>query len=105
MKIFLDPMHLSFTPAGSVDAALFSPALDLLIDCEHTRDCPNLSDAHWIHMGLERVLHELPSGRAYLQLHGFRSECSPFRGNYFEALKSLRRLRLIAELNQHKVTG
>jgi hypothetical protein len=41
----------------------------------------------------------VPSGRAYLQQHGFEFADCPARGHYFEALKSPRRLRLAGELN------
>ena len=93
-------MSSSSTPAGSVAAALFSPALELLAQCQETRDCPSLRDAAWIDVGLNRVLHEVPSGRAFLQEHGQQLAYCPPRSNYFEALKSSRRLRLLAELNQ-----
>ena len=88
------------SPTGSVASALFSPAVELLAQCKQTRDCPNLSDAAWIHLGLNRVFHEVPSGRAFLQQHGPQLEDCPPRSNYFEALKSPRRLRLLTELNQ-----
>ncbi len=57
----------SASPAsGSVAAAFLAPVLELLSDCLHTRHCPALPDEAWVHLGLQRVLHELPSGRAFL---------------------------------------
>ena len=88
---------------SSVSAALFSPALDLLVDCQHTRTCPELPDSAWIELGLDRVLQEVPSGRGYLQQHGYRLNHCPPRANYFEALKSDRRLRLLRELNDQLI--
>lgn len=88
---------------SSVSAALFSPALDLLVDCQHTRHCPELPDSAWIELGLDRVLQEVPSGRAYLQQHGYRLNHCPPRANYFEALKSDRRLHLLRELNERLI--
>lgn len=94
---------MSSVSLSSVSAALFSPALDLLVDCQNTRDCPQLPDAAWIKLGLDRVLQEVPSGRAYLQQHGYRLDHCPPRANYFEALKSERRLRLLSELNDRLI--
>lgn len=99
-KFFPGPMSFTFTPPGSVAAALFSPALELLTQCQEVRQCPSLPDASWIHLGLNRVLHEVPSGRGFLQQHGQQMEDCPLRSNYFEALQSPRRLRLLTELNQ-----
>lgn len=94
---------MSPSSPSSVSAALFSPALDLLVDCQHTRHCPELPDSAWIELGLDRVLQEVPSGRAYLQQHGYRLNHCPPRANYFEALKSDRRLHLLRELNERLI--
>lgn len=85
---------------GSVAATFMAPVLELLADCAHTRACPNFPDQAWIHLGLQRVLHELPSGRAFLQQHAFNLPHCPPRANYFESMKSSRRLGLVNELNQ-----
>lgn len=87
-------------PIGSVAATFLAPVLELLADCVHARACPAFPDEAWIHLGLQRVLHELPSGRAFLQQHAFNLPHCPARANYFESLKSPRRLSLAEELNQ-----
>jgi Transposase DDE domain len=87
------------SPVGSVTHSLFHPLHPLLGECAHQRACPELPDAAWLHLGLHRALQEVPSGRAYLQQHGFQFEHCPPLGHYFEALKSPRRLRLATELN------
>lgn len=79
--------------------AFFEPALKLIPTLNAFRDCPQLPDAAWIHFGIDRVLQEMPSGRAYLQQHGYRIDHCPPRSNYFEAFKSKRRLRLVTELS------
>ena len=86
--------------SGSVAATFLAPVRKLLSDCVHTRVCPALPDEDWVHLGLQRVLHELPSGRAFLQQHAFAFAHCPPLSNYFESLKSSRRLCLAAELNQ-----
>lgn len=91
---------MSSVSLPTVSATFLSPALDLVLECQHTRDCPQLPDAAWIHFGIDRVLQESPSGRAYLQQHGYRIDHCPPRSNYFESLQSDRRLRLVVELNE-----
>ena len=93
-------MSISSTPTGSVAATFLTPLHELFSDCRHRRDCPALPDATWIHLRLDRVLHELPSRRAFLQEHAFQFPQCPPRANYFESLKSARRLKLADELIQ-----
>ncbi|HRI16354.1 MAG TPA: transposase [Verrucomicrobiota bacterium] len=83
----------------TVRQALWGPVEELLGECAHQRACPELLDGDWIRLGLDRALHEVPSGRAYLQQHGFQFERCPPLAHYFEALKSERRCRLVRELN------
>lgn len=85
---------------GSVSATFLSPLVELLPGCQHRRECPALSDEAWLHLGLERALHQHSSGRAFLQEHAFRFPHCPPLANYFESLKSPRRLALASELNQ-----
>lgn len=93
-------MSASSSAPGSVTATLFSPINELLPRCEKLRDCPELPDDAWIRLGLERALHELPSGRAFLQEHAYALAHCPPKANYFASLKSERRLSLAQELNQ-----
>lgn len=88
------------TASSSVSTTFLSPIDVLLPLCRNLRDCPEFPDETWIGLGLERVLHEMPSGRAFLQEHAFRFPHGPPRANYFESLKSTRRLNLARELNQ-----
>ena len=91
---------MSSSTLDSVCATFFSPALDLLVDCQNVRTCVQLPDAAWIRFGIDRVLQEILSGRAYLQQHGYRIDHCPPLSNYFESLKSKRRLSLLSELNE-----
>lgn len=92
-------MNLFSSLPGSVAAHFFAPIFQLLPQCLHLRSCPSFSDQAWIHLGLERVLHLFPSGRAFLQQHAFALPQCPPLANYFESLKSKRRLLLAEELN------
>lgn len=85
---------------SSVHDALFMPALSRVQTLNAFRDCPQFPDTTWIHFGIDRVLQEMRTGRGYLQSHGYRIDHCPPRANYFESLKSKRRLRLVRELNE-----
>jgi hypothetical protein len=76
------------------------PALQLIATRPSRRDCPELSDLDWISMGIQRTLHETPTGRAFLQTHGARLDYCPDFSHYFPTLKSSRRLQLLQEVNQ-----
>jgi hypothetical protein len=75
------------------------PALQLIATCPSRRDCPELSDLDWISMGIQRALHETPTGRAFLQTHGAGLDYCPDFSHYFHTLKSSRRLQLLQEVN------
>lgn len=84
----------------TLPSRFFSPALDLLPGCLHQRHCPELSDADWLRLGVQRCLAPQASGRGFLQtLASFAPLCCPGNSHFFESLKSQRRLDLCAELN------
>jgi Transposase DDE domain len=74
-----------------------------LANAAHTRPCPELPDADWIHLGVQRVLEGCESGRAFLQEHGLRFERPPTLGNYFASLRSERRGQLVGEVARNLV--
>jgi hypothetical protein len=84
----------------SVPSRFFSPALDLLPSCIHQRHCPELSDASWLRLGVQRCLAPQTSCRGFLQtLASLAPTFCPDNSHFFESLKSKRRLNLCAELN------
>lgn len=62
------------------------------------RSCPEYPDKEFILLGVHRVLELSPSGRGFLQEHGLRFESTPRTCNYFAALRSDRRLLLLADV-------
>lgn len=68
--------------------------------CWHTRPCPELPDADWLRLGVQRVIEGSESGRAFLQEHGLRFDHAPSANNYFAALKSPRRGDRATEINR-----
>lgn len=85
----------------TVNDAFFQPLAGCAEAAAQARDCPRVSDAHWLRMGIERVLDAGPSGRAFLQQRralGLAGE--PAHASYFQALASPRRLAFLAEVEQ-----
>ena len=83
----------------TVAQRFFLPLEQLLPQCDHLRLCPALPDGDWLRLLVHRVLHAVPSGRAFLQEHAPACGPSPEVTTFFESLKSSRRLALVGELN------
>jgi hypothetical protein len=73
---------------------LFTPLDGIAGRCGAHRACPELSDDGWLRLGITRALHDLPSGRGFLQQIGPMLPHCPQRSHFFETLKSPRRLAL-----------
>ena len=83
---------------------MMQPALDALENSEYKRDCPNYSDAQHLLVGIERVIQNSRSGRAWiLHCRLTRGICVGVR-NFFKALESKRRMHMVAEVSK-KVRG
>lgn len=86
--------------SSPVFSQLIAPALPLINDCPSSRHCPELSDSHWLALGLARCLEAHSSGRSFLQsLASHAPELCLENTHLFESLKSTRRLSLNRELN------
>jgi len=83
----------------SVNTAFFQPLDGLVAASPLTRSCPEFSDEQWLHLGIERTLEPVVSGRAFLQEHGPRFEHTPGLSNYFFSLQSQRRVDLARAIN------
>ena len=75
-----------------------APALQLISACSTQRVCPELT-------GLQRALHESPTGRGFLQTQSVAGNEGPELTHYFHALKSSRGLQLLQELNERVARG
>lgn len=79
---------------------LLGPALELLPQCVQLRQCPELSDAQWIYLGVGRCLMAQSTGRGFLQcLASLSPDQCPELSHFFSTLKSERRLKLLGEVN------
>ena len=79
---------------------MMRPALVALENSEYKHDCPSYSDKDHLWVGVERVIQDKKSGRAWL-LH-----CRLARGirvsvrNFFKALESKRRMRMVVDVSE-----
>ena len=89
----------------SVPSRFFAPAHAGLDHCTHTRQCPSLSDAEWIELGVNRVIEGPASGRGFLQNLISQGSQAPSYTHFFETLKSQRRLKLCEELNERIIAS
>lgn len=83
---------------SSVFKKFFQPLGGLFCRCANTRKCPEVPDEEWVAVGLSRVLRPDPSGRAFLQSLADIAQHFLGRSNFFESLKSKRRLKFLGEL-------
>lgn len=94
-KIFvLNTLASNFTPVG---ARYFEPLEAILPKLTKVRDCPDLSDADWLALGTLRVLHEVRSGRGFLQEVAVALPNCPDVSQFFATLRSKRRLEVCQE--------
>ena len=87
------------SPSTTVAERFFAPLDHLLSTALHSRSCPALPDSAWLRLLVCRVLHEVPSGRAFLQQYAHLLPATPATGAFFESIKSTRRLSLLSEIN------
>jgi hypothetical protein len=80
-----------------VGARFFEPLEAIVPQLTRTRECPDLPDADWLALGTLRVLHEVRSGRGFLQeVAGTLPQC-PDVCQFFATLRSERRLAVCRE--------
>lgn len=96
--IFLGPI---MDPSSSVQSTFLLPLAGLAARCAAFRHCPSLADDDWLALGMLRALSDQVSGRAFLQQIGVQLPQCPARGHFFETLKSVRRLALCQQANDH----
>jgi hypothetical protein len=90
-------MGITFDP--SLHDTFFSPLLELVSSCLSTRQCPDFTDEQFLTTCLLRVLAPQESGRDFLQsLRDVHDIHNVERSQFFETLKSKRRLTFLREI-------
>ena len=88
----------SLTEGGSpVAERVLAPLAEILPKLQTTRECPELPDEDWLTIGVLRVLHEVKSGRGFLQEVGAHLPNCPDFNHFFATLRSERRLAFCRE--------
>lgn len=91
---------MSNLPHTSLRETFLAPLLSLVSSCPSTRQCPDLPDEQFLRIALLRTLNPQESGRDFLQslldIHGIKIE----RSQFFDTIKSTRRLQFVEEISQ-----
>lgn len=94
------PVNLlqSLTEGNSpVSQRFFAPLAQIIPDLQTTRICLELPDEDWLPLGVLRVLHEVRSGRGFLQEVAAYLPNTPDFNHFFATLRSERRLTVCQE--------
>ena len=87
-------------PSHTVNQAFYQPLIGLAANSKASRYCPEFSDEDYLLCGVQRVLEESSSGRAFLQEHAPALDISVTQSNYFANLHSVRRLELLQDVDE-----
>jgi hypothetical protein len=82
----------------SIREAFYAPVQIALGRSKHTRGCRTYSDKDHIESGIERVIRKVQSGRDWVQYVCMKKGINLSVGNFFQALRSKRRFRLMKEI-------
>jgi hypothetical protein len=95
---FARPLFDSFLADGAaLGVRFFEPLIPLLPQLPSARVCHDLSDSDWLLLGTLRVLHEVKSGRGFLQEVAATLPNCPDVSQFFSTLRSARRLAFCQE--------
>jgi hypothetical protein len=76
----------------------YAPVNEELANCESRRDCISVTDAKFLLSGIGRCLEPAVSGREWVQKFRYLHSMALTVSNFFDAIKSKRRLRLLKEI-------
>ena len=82
-----------------VPDAFFNPLAGLAEAARSHRQCQQISDLHWLQLGVCRVLSDARSGRGFLQQFAHWLPVCPSNSLFFESLKSQRRLEMLRQVS------
>ena len=88
------------TAGRPLHSLFLQPLFAGLARSDQQRSCPSLPDDLWLEAGVRRGLGGDFSGRAFLERLADESDCDIPVSNFFEALKSRRRLALVRSVNE-----
>jgi len=89
------------TPADTVRCRFFAPVDAALGQIDSTRRCPGFADTDYLESGVGRVISDAQSGRDWVQRLRLWIDARLSVSNFFDALKSPRRLRFLFDVSEH----
>ena len=87
-------------PAISLQETLLAPLFSLISSCQSNRNCPDLPDEEFLRICLLRALAPQESGRDFLQSLRDVHRIDLQRSQFFQSIKSERRLDFVQEIGQ-----
>ncbi len=96
-RVWLGP-HMKPISDANLQSTFLAPMNAALEVARNTRACETYDDEMFLRLGVTRVLSDLRTGRGFLQQIAAVLADGPKRSNFFEALKSGRRLSLVEEV-------
>jgi hypothetical protein len=84
----------------TVEDRFFAPLYSALARAKSRRHCPEFTDREFLEAGVGRVIAAVQSGREWVQQMQMQKDSRINVANFFLALKSPRRLRLLEEVAQ-----
>lgn len=89
------------TPQDTVRYRFFAPVELALSAAKFRRNCPEFSDEEYLESGISRVIAQVQSGRDWVQRLRMWMDSGLTVCNFFNTLKSSRRLALVEEIADH----
>ena len=93
-------MASHFCPETSIHSVFFNSLVELYPLSGSPFDCPKISDLDFLKMGVSRCMSTAVSGHDFLQTYRTDAQEKVRVSNFFEALKSSRRLTNLTSMNQ-----
>ena len=93
-------MASHFCSETSIHSVFFNPLVELYPLSDSPFDCPKISDLDFLKMGVSRCMSTAVSGHDFLQTYRTDAQEKVRVSNFFEALKSSRRLTNLTSMNQ-----
>lgn len=96
-KIFMANHNLT---NSTINALFFNPLNEVYALSQSQRNCSDMSDLDYLKVGVSRCISAAKSGNDFLQSYRKEDKSCIRVSNFFEALKSPRRLANLASVNQ-----
>jgi len=84
----------------TIKKEFYHPIMDIYPSLKNQRECKSFSDLEYLKMGIGRTIMAVSSGRDWVQQYQMNENSKVSVGDFFDALKSPRRMAMIEEAAQ-----